>query len=190
MINTDYLHAANQAGVNVVSTVRVPANQTAKYANATWAANSVTTADGQRSVFYYEPGADAGLIAKDESLKAVSSTATAAQAQYIRTTDPSLTDTMTVPLLVAVGQYDSLNCNANPFAHDPALDCSSAAAVVRREKQFYPGVQCIRGYVEPNSGHDMNLHRNAPLWFAAANRWVVWLTNQVRINRSHRPVYC
>lgn len=189
VIDTDYLHTANQAGVNEASAVRVPANQTAKYANAAWAANSVTTADGQRSVFYYLPGADAGIILRDELLKAVSSTATAAQAQYVRT-NPSLTASMTVPLLAAVGQYDSLNCNADPSAHDPALNCSNAAAVVQREKKFYPGVPCISGYVEPNAGHDMNLHRNAPLWFAAANRWVTWLTDQMRTNQSHRPVRC
>ncbi|HEU4914831.1 MAG TPA: alpha/beta hydrolase [Candidatus Saccharimonadales bacterium] len=174
VIATDYLHYANPVVSVALGAVRVPAQQTAKYEEAAWTAGSVTTADGHRDVFYYQPGADPAVIALDEQLKAVSPVPTAAQAQYLRSTNPVLTSNITVPVLLATGEYDSLNCNASPSEDDPALDCSSAAAVVQREKQFFAGA-CLRGYVQPDGGHDMNLHRNAGPWFRAANSWVAWL---------------
>ena len=41
-----------------------------------------------------------------------------------------------------------------------------------REKDNYSPKACLETFVLPNSGHDMNLHPNAPDWFKVANEWV------------------
>jgi pimeloyl-ACP methyl ester carboxylesterase len=165
LIVSDYLHVANPAEVPVITAARVPAAASAKFAGLPWIDGYLTTADGQRSVFYDPPNADPAMIAADEAAKGVASVATAAQINYVRA-NPTLTNAITVPVLDAVGDRDNVNCNAAL----PGLSCASAADVAARERQYFARA-CYRAFVLPRSGHDMNLHRSAPVWFDAANRW-------------------
>jgi len=70
-----------------------------------------------------------------------------------------------VPVLVAVGQEDSLLCGLG------ATNCSSAASVLQAEAPFYSAQAQLQAVVIPGSGHDLNLHKSAPLWFASAIAW-------------------
>ena len=53
-----------------------------------------------------------------------------------------------------------------------AQSCDSATSVLARESSDYSAAACLSAYVLPDSGHDINLHPNAPEWFAYANDWM------------------
>jgi len=72
---------------------------------------------------------------------------------------------ITVPVLLVVGQQDSIVCGLL------ATDCSSAASVRQAEAPFYSPQAQLQVAVIPNVGHDLNLHEAAPVWFAAAASW-------------------
>ena len=52
-----------------------------------------------------------------------------------------------------------------------ATNCSTASTLLAAEKFFYSGTSCLEAYVLPDAGHDLNLHLNAPDFFAVAARW-------------------
>jgi hypothetical protein len=70
-----------------------------------------------------------------------------------------------VPTLIATGQDDFIFCGA-------LTPCTSAGVVRAREAPNFSPAACLSTYVLPGAGHDINLERNAPDWFAAADRWV------------------
>lgn len=141
-----------------------PAQLDPKFASANLPLGYLTTLPGTRSnLFYYTPNADPAVIALDETLKD-----TLTLGQYNTVSDymqASSTIDVTVPVLVAMGQKDILFCDTLLFS------CANSAAVVAREHQYFSSQTCLEGYVLASSGHDLNLHRNAPNWFAHANDW-------------------
>jgi hypothetical protein len=66
-----------------------------------------------------------------------------------------------------VGQDDALNCNATA----PGLSCANSAAIMARESANYSPQACLRAFVLPGAGHSINLHPDAPEWFAVADTW-------------------
>lgn len=70
-----------------------------------------------------------------------------------------------MPVLEAVGQLDSLFCGPN------ATDCSSSQTLYTAEKANYVAAP-LSAYVQPGSGHNLNLHVTAQQWFAAAACWL------------------
>ena len=81
----------------------------------------------------------------------------------------SVTRQITVPVLDVVGQYDGLLCGGATEANK----CSDLLAVRQDESTFYTGIaqRCLTFDELPDSGHDVNLERNAQDWFALANEW-------------------
>jgi hypothetical protein len=79
----------------------------------------------------------------------------------------STSQSIHVPVLLAVGQFDNSFCN-----QAIGFTCTDSAAVLARESADYAPAACVEAYVLSLSGHDINLHPNAGDWFAAANSWM------------------
>ena len=121
----------------------------------------LTTIPGTRGAIFYDlTDADLTVVAADEQLKQ-----TATDGEIATVTNGNLeTQDITAPVLVAVGQNDALFCNVS-------LSCADGQAVLARESGDFSAQACLEAYVLPTAGHSINLHLNAPDWFAAALAW-------------------
>ena len=148
-----------------------PATSDPLFASSGMDPGYLTTLPGSRAgIFYYLPNSDPSVIAFDEATKDVLPLAT--------TSDffngLPLTPTIHVPVLGVVGNFDVLACTG--------ASCSSSGSFAD-EASFYSPDACFTPVVIPNAGHDLNLHRNAPLWFTIAQTWAA---QRVGV-RSNRP---
>ena len=164
VIITGLAHHFNAINLAGVFSTLYPAMLDPRFSGDDYGAEYVTTRSGTRaSDFYYQPGADPNVIATDEATK---ETATDGEAV---TFAPVLVDgisaQITVPVLLVLGQQDSIFCGLL------ATDCSSAASVLQAEAPFYSPQAQLQVAVIPNVGHDLNLHEAASAWFADAASW-------------------
>lgn len=122
----------------------------------------LTTLPGRRgALFYYEPGAEPQVIERDEATK---ETATAAElATLALSADGSVSRSINVPVLSVVGEYDRNFCDI------PCSDPSSPAP--SQESQYYAPEACLEIFIAPEAGHNINLHRSAPVWYRKAIEW-------------------
>ncbi|MFF5985972.1 alpha/beta hydrolase [Prauserella flavalba] len=123
----------------------------------------LTTRPGTRYADFMAPGnVDPALVAQDERLKQTVTASEFAQIPFDIGTELDID----VPVLVALGDKDSLFCGAG-------ADCSSEEELVASEapKLGYP--PCVDGYLQPGAGHDNVLMRNARDFFDALNAWAL-----------------
>jgi len=121
----------------------------------------LTTQPGNRAQhFYYQPAADPAVIALDEATK---QTMTLGE---VSTDAPTLITSLTVraPVLAVLGEHDGLSCRI--------IICSSPASLWNTERLLYPAAASFEQLTVPDSGHDLNLHPNAHIWFDRAAAWV------------------
>jgi len=164
VIVSGLLHHLNMVSLAHVVATLYPADLDPRFANAHLGLSYLTTEPGTRaSDFYYLPGADPNVIALDEATKETATTGEAAT--FALSLTDGISAQINVPVLVAVGQEDSLLCGL------AATDCSSAASVLQAEAPYYSAQAQLQAVVIPGSGHDLNLHESAPLWFASAMSW-------------------
>ena len=167
LVISGWLTAGNLAGhLRVRASYETGIAQETRFGGLSLPAGYVTTRPGTRGADFYNTAyASAAVIAEDESLK---QPVTSGELATIAVPVPrALTRRIHVPVLLAVGQDDTINCNPAR----PGLSCAGAAAVLARERGHYSAQACLQAYVLPRAGHSMNLHPDAPDWFAAATRW-------------------
>jgi len=164
LILADYLHQSDPNTVAALTAARWQAQQDPKFASASWALGYITTKPGYRYLFYNPDYADPRVIKKDEELKQTATIGEATTLGLAR--DPSFSQKIGVPVLLVVGQKDSLGCNDSL-----GLSCADNAAIVAREAANFSAQACLEAYVLPISGHDTNLHPDAKRWFKAAGGW-------------------
>jgi alpha-beta hydrolase superfamily lysophospholipase len=126
----------------------------------------LTTQPGTRGPdFYNLVSADPLVIAQDEATKSTGSSTelSTGDTAFLASTSQSIH----VPVLLAMGQYDNSFCNPTI-----GLSCDDPAALLARESADYAPEACLEAFVLPMSGHDINLHPNAGTWYAAANDWI------------------
>ncbi|MFJ1901621.1 MULTISPECIES: alpha/beta hydrolase [unclassified Streptomyces] len=127
-----------------------------------------TTAPGTRQLgFYYQPNAEQAVINKDESLKDLTNKWELGESATIglpAAQAPSRA--VTVPTLLAFGDQDvSYGCAAtSPTPCTPS-------AIEELEKPFYPKAD-LSVLITPNSGHDIQLHKNAPQTDSEILDWI------------------
>lgn len=168
LIVTGWLTSGNLAGhLRVRASYDTRAALDARFAGLSLPAGYLTTRPGTRGGDFYNTAyASSAVIAEDESLK---QTVTSGELATVVTRVPlAQTRRIDVPVLIAVGQGDTLNCDSAI----PGLSCADSAAVLARERGNYSPGACLQAYVLPRAGHVMNLHPDASEWFAVASRWV------------------
>jgi pimeloyl-ACP methyl ester carboxylesterase len=168
VISTGWLTAGNPAGhLRVRDSYDATASDDPKFAHAGLPTGYVTTRPGTRGADFYNTSfASPAVIKEDEALK---ETVTSGElASVIVPVPQATTRAIGVPVLLADGQNDDLDCSTTL----PGVSCASAAALIRREQANYVPQACLRAFVLPTAGHSIDLHPDAPQWFAAATRWI------------------
>jgi pimeloyl-ACP methyl ester carboxylesterase len=164
VIITGLVHHLNTIKLVGVLSSFYPALLDLRFSGDGYATQYLTTEPGTRaSDFYYQPGTDPNVITTDEATKETTPDG------EVTTFAPVLIDGISaqimVPVLLVVGQQDSIVCGLL------GTDCSSAATVRQAEMPYYSPHAQLQVAVIPNVGHDLNLHKAASLWFAAAIAW-------------------
>ncbi len=158
VILSGYSHTAGP-GIQVIEASVYPAAFDPKFAGLSLPFDYLTTLPGTRGTAFYDVAfADPAIIAEDEQLK---ETVAVGELVDLFPSYPASLG-IQVPALVAVGDFDSIDCNPP--------SCSASATLANEAANFGPAA-CVRVVDIPFSGHDLNLHRDAPLWFGAANLW-------------------
>ena len=165
LILTDYLHDANPNIQAQLQAARHRAQEDPKFANAGLPEGYFTTKPGFRGLYYNTDFADPRVIATDEKLKQTSTIGEGLTINEAR--NPVYTSNITVPVLVVVGQKDSLFCEESVAN----LSCANKDAVMAREGPTYNEQAFLEVYVLSIAGHDTNLHYNAGKWFDEASNW-------------------
>ena len=120
----------------------------------------LTTQPGRRGVFYWEPGAEPAVLAMEEETKdTMTATEAATQPQGL-----AASLALRVPVLSVVGDYDATFCGVP--------SCSQPGSVAALEPLFYAPAAQLELRIVPDAGHSLNLHLNAPTWFALAQEWL------------------
>jgi len=166
VIITGLVHHLNTTQLTAIFASFAPADLDPRFASAGYGAGYLTTKPGTRAGdFYSLPDADPNAVSTDEATK---ETMTDGET---RTFAPLLIDgisaQITAPVLLVIGQHDSIVCGLL------ATDCSSAASVEKAETPYYAPQTHLQVAVIPGSGHDLNLHKAAPLCFAAIAAWAL-----------------
>ena len=162
---TGLLHVPDAADATFFGSF-YPASLDPRFAGSGYDLGYLTTEPGTRGpVFYNLLVADPLVIANDELLKSTGSSTelSSGDTSLLLTTSSAIH----VPVMLAVGQDDASFCNTTL-----GMSCDSTADVLSREALDWSAAACLSAFVLPSSGHDINLHPNASLWFAAANDWV------------------
>ncbi len=158
------LHLPNPTDAGFFASLR-PANLDAKFAGVGLDPGYLTTAPNTRAASFYNTAvADPAVIAQDELLKDTGSSAELATSDWVFA--PTVSRQIDVPVLLLMGQNDSSFCNPSL-----GLSCASNQAILAREAGYYSPQACLEAYVQPLSGHVINLHPNALAGFIAASDW-------------------
>jgi pimeloyl-ACP methyl ester carboxylesterase len=158
VILSGYSHTAGP-GIAVAQSSVYPGAFDPKFAGLGLPFDYLTTLPGTRGAAFYDaPLADPSIIAEDEQLK---QTVAVGELIEVPSSYPASLG-IQVPTLVADGDFDSIDCNAP--------SCSASGTLANEASNFGPAA-CVEVVDIPSSGHDLNLHRNAPVWFGVATSW-------------------
>ena len=158
VILSGYSHTVGP-GIAVVESLVEPAAFDPKFASLGLPLGYLTTLPGTRGqAFYHVPAADPAVIDLDEQLK---QTVTTGELGDLFPSYPASLG-IRVPTLVADGDFDSIDC--------AAPSCSASGTLDTEASNFAPQA-CVQVVDIPFSGHDLNLHRDAPAWFLVAQLW-------------------
>ena len=125
-------------------------------------AGYLTTRAGTRGeLFYAAAAADADVVALDEQTK---ETVTVGELVTLgEASQPAVDEAIRVPVLSVVGELDNVFC---------ATSCLEAGSPAFAEAARYPNAPSFQTFVLPRTGHAINLHRGARVWFTAARAWL------------------
>jgi len=124
----------------------------------------LTTWPGTRGSFFYNAqNADPQVIATDEATKAPF--AATELATFPLPIAEGTTMGINVPVLVVAGQKDAIFCGL------AADNCSTSATLLKSEAPYFNAHACMRTYVLPLSGHDVDLQLNSTDFYAVAVSW-------------------
>ena len=163
VIITGAEHAIGAVGAaEVAAIVNEPAQLDPKFAGKHLPVGYLTTWPGTRcTVVYHQGDVDPHVCAVDEQTK---DTVNAGEIATYPTSvlDTSLSSSISVPVLMADGQYDQFYC----------LSSCSLPSVAAHEKAAYKDTPCYEAYYLPDAGHDIDLHLNSDLFYAKATQWL------------------
>lgn len=162
LILTGYGHAISPTYSALGTADSYPAVSDALFADRGLDSGYLTSVPGTRAAqHYYGPGADPDVIARDEATKDLLSLSELTS----RPNTSLLTPDIRVPVLLLDGDHDVHYCAAD------ADDCSSQTVFASEESPFFSAAACLHTFLVPNTGHDLALHRSAPISDAMMLRW-------------------
>jgi hypothetical protein len=164
VVLTGFSHALAAGDIGDITSQFVLANQDPRFAGMNLDDDYLTTVPGTRlSLFYYPPNTDLKVVELDEATK---ETATTGELQSVGTAfTPEASLAIRVPVFVVNGQFDQLVCGAGFSV------CASAASLAAAEAPFFAPQACLQTFVNPATGHDLNLEPTAPSTYAAIRAW-------------------
>lgn len=131
-------------------------------------ATYLTTLPGTRGgSFYHTSTADPQVIAYDEAHKDIASYTEVVDALTKLAVPAGLNDTnrIQVPVLVVLGQNDTLLCGL-------LLSCAQSANVRANEAPYYSSAPSLTAAVVPGTGHSIALHPSAGQSFTLIDQWI------------------
>lgn len=130
----------------------------------------LTTIPGARGADFYSSSADPAVIAYDEATKDVVPLTDLTTLATTWALPPGLnvSDSITAPVLVVIGQQDAIFCTDPPL-----LDCAQPSVVRAEEAPYYASAASLTVDSIPDTGHDVALHPSADQSFALINQWIL-----------------
>lgn len=166
----------NQPGLAAFQSSLYPARQDPKFAGTAMPDGYLTTPPGTRAGFFLNPETAApGAARWQEATKATATTGELGSICAARYQADS--QRVRVPVLIIDGSNDSLFCNTS-------LPCNSGIQLCQRVQDTYSASTEVSAAVVPGAGHAIDLHRNAPIAFAAADSWI---SRAITGHPVHRP---
>ncbi|HXP18308.1 MAG TPA: alpha/beta hydrolase [Streptosporangiaceae bacterium] len=129
----------------------------------------LTTIPSDRAADFYSAAADPAVVAYDEAHKDVvpMTDLTSLATTWALPAGLNVSDSVTAPVLVVIGQQDVIFCAA-----PPVLDCSQTAELFASEAPYYSSAASLTIDSIPGTGHDIALHPSADQSFALINQWI------------------
>jgi pimeloyl-ACP methyl ester carboxylesterase len=166
LVLADFLYQADPDVVAKIGSALYPAENDPRFFSSGLPSGYLTTRPGTRLGLFFHSGAvDPAVVTADEAAKQTSTLAERSTLGAAR--DTLVTHAIRVPILLIVGQNDSLDCNAGL-----GLSCATATAVLARESAHYSAEACLSAFVVADAGHATNLHRNAHTAYDRTNDWL------------------
>lgn len=171
LVLTGLLHSITTPGLASVMGKAYPAALDPEFFGQTLDLGYITTEPGTRAADFYDTAtADPSVIAYDEAHKdMVTSTGLGAAIAAVAVPAPlNISQGVTAPVLIAIGQEDAIFCNADPITPD----CHSDASVRSFEAMYFTAAPSVSAVTIPDTAHDLTLHPSADQSFAAINAWI------------------
>ena len=160
LVLTAISHDLNPPGAALIPLYTYPAALDPLFSELDLPLGYLTTLPGTvGELFYYLPGADPEVIAKDEATKDV----VPVGLFFDQFTTYELTQNIHVPVLNVVGDFDTLSCQ---------LPSCTESGSIANESSYYAPDACYTQLIVPRAGHAINLHKTAPVWYRKALSWV------------------
>lgn len=164
VIITGAKHHFTQFAQQSAQSLVVPANSLGipRFAGLDPGYLTTPTEAARETAFYNSADADEAVVDQDEATKDVVSGTfdqTAAAGA-----NPAVSQAITVPVLVVMGQKDAFFC-------DGTSPCDSGAQIVHEEQADYSPQACLQAVSVPLSGHDISLHLDNAVQSIAALSW-------------------
>ncbi|MCP4198735.1 MAG: alpha/beta hydrolase [Proteobacteria bacterium] len=163
IVLTGFVHNRNPDGSSAMAASAYSAAADPRFAEAGWADTYWTSRPGTRAdMFYVIDNSDPEAIANDEATK---ETLSVSEVTSMRPYFGTNTLAIQFPVLILVGDDDIIGCSEE-------FDCRDHEMVETHEQGFFSPEACIETNVIEQTGHNLNLHLNAPESYAVINDWM------------------
>jgi pimeloyl-ACP methyl ester carboxylesterase len=166
LVLTGMLNYNSPASSAAMSTAAYPASDDPQFPQA--GPGYLTTVPGVRSTLFYDTAtASAAVISWDEGHKSVAAADEFATMAALFAAPPaaSITNLITAPVLIVVGQEDALFCSGT-------VNCADPASTLAYEKPYFPQAATLSLDTIPGTGHDLALHPSTVVSFARVTGWL------------------
>ncbi len=166
LVPTGLLHAPDPGYANL-SSFLYEASLDSQFAGDGLDPGYLTTIPGERSVLH-STWTDPTVIAYDEAHKdLVASSEFDTAVSTVGTKPPlNVSDSVTVPVLLVVGEEDALLCV------DSVPNCTDPTAVRDSELPYYQSAPSLTVDMVPDTGHDLTMEPSADQSFTTINDWI------------------
>jgi pimeloyl-ACP methyl ester carboxylesterase len=163
VVLTGFTHNSNPDASSEVATNAYSAALDPRFDESSWADTYMTTMPGGRAgIFYFEENTDPEAIETDEATK---ETLTISEVLSMGNYYGYQSLTIQVPVLILLGDDDIMGCGEE-------FDCHDHEMVIAHEQSFFSPPACVETNVIEQTGHNINLHLNAPDSYAIIHAWM------------------